>query len=115
MKTLELVRQQTDVINTSWDVIAQLCDFIKESVDSKTFIWIWMRNDDWILWWQIYSEMDNHRDTNYEDLIYESLWEYYPIIDFIDGNPALIQEDWYTKIKARLEYLADKDLIPNTL
>lgn len=115
MQTLELVRMKTDVITTCGDVIIRLADFIKDCFDKHNFMWIWMKDEYWELMRHIYCDRSEIEERRYNDLCYESKWEYYTYSSYMDEHPELENKDEYIKLKYRLCYLRDKDLIPNVI
>ena len=114
MQTLELVRVKTDVLTTCGDVIIRLADFIKKCFDERSFMWVWMRDEYWELMRHIYCDRGEIEERWYNDLCYESKWEYYTIHDFTEQYPEH-EDKGYDMLVAWLKYLADKDLIPNVI
>lgn len=115
MKTLELIRRKTDVLTTCGDMIIRLADFIKDCFDNHSFEWIGMRDEYWELMRHIYCDRMEIEERYYNDLCYESKWEYYTYADFVDSHPEYENKEPYITLKARLCFLRDKDLIPNVI
>ena len=115
MNKLELIKVDTTTIKTCGDVIIRLADFIKECFDNHNFMWIGMRNEQWELMRHIYCDRSEIEERYYNDLVYESTWEYYTYSSYMDEHPELENKDEYIKLKYRLCDLRDKDLIPNVI
>ena len=113
MKTLEMTRKKTDVITTSWDVVMQIADFLDKAIQEQAFMWLWFYENNELVW-QIYTECTDSLDTWYNDLYYEWNNEYYTMYDFLDQFPEY-EDKRYEQLVAWLNYLADKDLIPNVI
>lgn len=112
---LELIKVDTTKIKTCGDVIIRLADFIKDCFDNHNFMWIGMRDENWELMRHIYCDRAEIEERRYNDLVYESLWEYYTYSDYMDGHPELENKDEYIRLKEWLCFLRDKDLIPNVI
>ena len=115
MPTLELVRVKTDVLTTCGDVIIRLADFINSCILKHNFMWVWMKDEYWDVIRSIHCDRNEIEDRRYNDLCYESKWEYRTYSSYMDQHPELEDKDEYVKLKYRLCYLRDKDLIPNVL
>jgi hypothetical protein len=102
------------VITTCGDVIIRLADFIKDCFDNHNFMWIWMKDEHWELMRHIYCDRAEIEERRYNDLCYESKWEYYTIYSFTEQYPEYEDKE-YDMLVAWLRYLADKDLIPNVI
>lgn len=93
----------------------QVADFIKKNLEEHTFVWVWQKDENDRLEWRIYCDRDNLYERRYTDLVYENGSETYTYSEFMEMFPEYENKDEYTILKARLLYLADKDLIPNVI
>ena len=110
-----MIRQRTDKVTTSWDVVMQVADFIKKNLDEHTFVWVWQKNEHDRLERRIYCDRDDLYERRYNDLVFENWSERYAYTDFVEMYPEYENKEEYVTLKARLCYLRDKDLIPNVI
>lgn len=114
MKQLEMKFKWTKVFshisNVRWDIY----DFIITNIRNHSFLWVWFYWDDDTLWWQIYSQATRSEESTVEDLIYESAWNYIPIVWWFDDRPDLAETYmWQEELLYRwLTYLVEEDFIP---
>lgn len=115
MKQLEMKFKWTKVLSHDTNMRSTLFDFITSNIKNHTFVWVWFYWDDDNLWRQIYSQATHSEDSTIEDLIYESAWDYIPVIWWFEDHPDLTETYmWQEELLYRwLTYLIEEDFIPN--